>query len=199
MKKNNKGFVLVETLVVTVFVAAIFSVIYLNFYPLAGEYERRTFYDDIDSKYGAYWVKFFIQRDSYPNISYSFLGTNCYTDFSCNNLTNSNDREVCNEMMDRLNIERAIITYYQLSGNNVDKGDGDTDSKHAGLKSMADSVFSDDPALASYIHYLPNYEVKSLNGARFRVIVKFKRSGDSLEDEEFYTTFGTMEVIKGAS
>ena len=45
MKKNNKGFVLVETLVVTVFVAAVFSVIYINFYPLVGEYERRDFYN----------------------------------------------------------------------------------------------------------------------------------------------------------
>ena len=54
MKKNNKGFVLVETLVVTVFVMAVFSVIYISFYPLAGEYERRESYDDVDSKYGAY-------------------------------------------------------------------------------------------------------------------------------------------------
>ena len=61
MKKNNNGFVLVETLVVTVFVMAIFSVIYVNFYPLAGEYERREFYDDVDSKYETYWIKRFIQ------------------------------------------------------------------------------------------------------------------------------------------
>ena len=65
MKKNNKGFVLVETLVVTVFVMAVFSVIYVNFYPLAGEYERREFYDDVDSKYETYWIKRFIQSSSY--------------------------------------------------------------------------------------------------------------------------------------
>ena len=65
MKKNNNGYVLAETLVVTVFVMAIFSVIYVNFYPLAGEYERREFYDDVDSKYETYWIKRFIQGSSY--------------------------------------------------------------------------------------------------------------------------------------
>ena len=51
LKINSKGFVLVETLVVAVFVSAIFSVIYSNFYPIMGEYEKREAYDDIDSKY----------------------------------------------------------------------------------------------------------------------------------------------------
>ena len=38
MKKiNNKGFVLAETLVVTVFLMILFTMIYSNFYPLIGE------------------------------------------------------------------------------------------------------------------------------------------------------------------
>lgn len=57
---------------VTVFVAAVFSVIYINFYPLVGEYERRDFYDDLDSKYGAYWIKVFLQDDNY---SFSSIST----------------------------------------------------------------------------------------------------------------------------
>ena len=82
MKKNNKGFVLVETLVVTVFVAAVFSVIYINFYPLVGEYERRDFYDDLDSKYGAYWIKVFLQDDNYSFSSIStFLNSRGYDFF----------------------------------------------------------------------------------------------------------------------
>ena len=50
MKKiNNKGFVLAETLIVTVFVMTIFTLLYVNFFPLLGEYAKREFYDDIDS------------------------------------------------------------------------------------------------------------------------------------------------------
>ena len=56
MKLNKKGFVLAETLVVAVFMATIFTIIYVNFYPLIGEYEKREFYDDLDSKYDIYVV-----------------------------------------------------------------------------------------------------------------------------------------------
>ena len=52
MKKiNSKGFVLAETLVVTVFLMVIFGMIYSNFYPLMGEYEKRENYNDVDSIY----------------------------------------------------------------------------------------------------------------------------------------------------
>ena len=194
MIKNSKGFVLVETLVVTAFVAAVFSVIYVNFYPLAGEYERRTFYDDIDSKYGAYWVKFFVQRSSYNFTATTIknIKINGFQMFSCNNITDSFDKTMCKNMMDRLGLEKAIITFYQLSDDD-DAADGLT---FTGIKTKADNAFSDDPAFAAYIHYLPNYTVKSLNGARYRVICKFKRSGDSLETKELNDTYATMEVIK---
>ena len=52
MKKlNKKGFVLVETLIVTVFVVALFIVIYQATVPALGELEQQNRYDDIDSVY----------------------------------------------------------------------------------------------------------------------------------------------------
>ena len=66
MKKlNSKGFVMTETLVVAVFIMGIFGIMYNNYYPLIGEYERREVFDDVDSKYGAFWIKRFIQHSSY--------------------------------------------------------------------------------------------------------------------------------------
>ena len=62
MKLNKKGFVLAETLVVAVFMATIFTIIYVNFYPLIGEYEKREYYDDLDSKYDIYWFKRLVQN-----------------------------------------------------------------------------------------------------------------------------------------
>ena len=64
LKLNNKGFVLIETLVTAVFVMAIFSIIYANFYPIMAEYEKRESYDDLDSKYAVYWIKRIIQSNS---------------------------------------------------------------------------------------------------------------------------------------
>ena len=61
LKLNNKGFVLVETLISAVFIMSIFSIIYVNFYPIMAEYEKRETYDDVDSKYATYWIKKVIQ------------------------------------------------------------------------------------------------------------------------------------------
>ena len=63
-KLNEKGFMMVETLIAAVFAMTIFTLIYVNFYPLIGEYEKREVYDDIDGKYSAYWIKRIIQRNS---------------------------------------------------------------------------------------------------------------------------------------
>ena len=66
MKKiNNKGFVLAETLVVTVFLMILFTMIYSNFYPLIGEYEKRENYDDVDGKYVSYWMKKLVEDQNY--------------------------------------------------------------------------------------------------------------------------------------
>ena len=65
LKNNSSGFVLAETLVVTVFLLAIFAAIYSGFYPLMGEFEKRETYDDVDGKYSAYWIKKLIQDSSY--------------------------------------------------------------------------------------------------------------------------------------
>jgi len=76
MKKlDNKGFVLAETLVVAVFLVAVFSIIYNNMYPLIGEYERREVYDDLDSKYAVYWLKSMVQDKDY-NITKNVQGNN---------------------------------------------------------------------------------------------------------------------------
>ena len=56
-KINKKGFALVETLIVAVFVATIFTIMYANFFPMFGEYERRETYDDVDSIYTTYLIK----------------------------------------------------------------------------------------------------------------------------------------------
>ena len=54
-KLNRQGFILVETLIVGVFVMGIFSLLYTNFFPLIGEYERYKNYDTVESTYIAHW------------------------------------------------------------------------------------------------------------------------------------------------
>ena len=58
MKKN--GFVMVETLIVTVFVLAIFTVLFEVVYPLAKQYKKVENFRDINALYAANYVRSFV-------------------------------------------------------------------------------------------------------------------------------------------
>lgn len=186
MKKiNNKGFILVETLVVTVFVMSIFSILYNNFYPLMSEFERREVYDNMDSKYGAYWVKRLIQEQSYDatNMKAAVSSSSKYYKFTCSDITNAQQQKLCVNLLDRMNVENAYITTYSL-----------VDFKAA--VEADPSGFSSN--FIDYLIYLPEYsKVQSQNSAGYRVLVEFNHEIEA-EDEtgdNFYS-YGTIEVKK---
>ena len=87
-KTNKKGFILVETLVVTVFVVTLFMFVYRLTVPAIGEYEQENYYDDIDSIYYSNLYKEMLTR--YANVDYidSYLNEHTYIDVSDCNDTN---------------------------------------------------------------------------------------------------------------
>ena len=190
-KLNRKGFVMTETLVVAVFIMGIFGIMYNNYYPLIGEYERREVFDDVDSKYGAFWIKRFIQHDSY-NLSASDItqiNNNGYVLFSCSKINASiaNDyrRDMCTKLLKELEVKdynsqpKVYITKYNLETfKNTVKADTNYTTFSGG--------FSD------YVEFLPNYRVASLNDASYRVLVEFDRNKNGVD----YSTFATIEVKK---
>jgi len=70
MKKlNNRGFLLVETVIVSVFVLTIFVMIYQNSLPLMSEYQQRIRYDDMNTVYAAGLIrKFFLSHSDYASL-----------------------------------------------------------------------------------------------------------------------------------
>ena len=135
MKKNQNGFVLAETLIVTVFLMLIFTLIYSHFYPLIGDYERREEYDNVDGKYTVFWLKRMIESPSYLLYVNSgvdnrkdFFLENGYLRFSCMSfLESSSHREYCKLLVKELSINGcdengencdAFITPYKI-GNTV--------------------------------------------------------------------------------
>lgn len=129
MKKiNNRGFILAETLIVSVFVMLLFTMIYNNFFPLIGEYEKRENYDDVDGKYTAYWIKKLIESADYSLTQEDISAINKvgFTRFSCSNLSNENSqRSICIDLVKSLEISGcnnkgeecdAFITRYKLDG-----------------------------------------------------------------------------------
>ena len=188
MKKlNSKGFVMTETLVVAVFIMGIFGIMYNNYYPLIGEYERREVFDDVDSKYGAFWIKRFIQHNSY-NLSAAQKNTinnNGYVLFSCNNINNDYRKTMCNKLLKELEVKdynvqpKVYITKYNLE---TFKNNVAADTNYATFS----GGFSD------YVNFLPLYRVPSLNDAEYRVLIEFDRNKNGLN----YTTYATIEVKK---
>lgn len=200
LKLNNKGFVLVETLVTAVFVMAIFSIIYSNFYPIMAEYEKRENYDDVDSKYAAFWIKRIIQSDSvnFTSTMTDSINNQKYYQFSCDDVTASDYTTVnfCKNLVDSFEIAKddtgkpkIYLTNYSI-GNRSDMSDKNN------FKGIVENNTSNKftSSFQDYIMYLPTYsKVSSLNGACYRVIVEFHHT----KNENDFWTYSTIEVIKG--
>ena len=94
MKLNCKGFVLLETLIVAVFIVGIFTFLYSSVLPLLGVYEDLTAKADIDVVYKLYHLRKALYEDSNLEtiVSSNYRLINC-DDFAnknyCNNLISS--------------------------------------------------------------------------------------------------------------
>lgn len=140
IKLNNKGFALVETLIVSVFVMGIFTVLYTNFYPMIGEYEKRESYDDIDSLYKTHLLKKLVENDlnatGKTQLTNLKNGTINSFNFKCTYFNNAN---YCNKLLNKVKLNQAIVTKYNLTS----------------LKNNITSI--SDENLQEYITYLPKY------------------------------------------
>lgn len=210
MKNNNKGFVLAETLVVTVFVMAIFTIIYLNFYPLLGKYQQRENYDDADSKLNAYWFKRFIQDETIVsattwgrikneieiNGGYMFkCSTVEHTD--CSDIT-ADYQDLFKTYMEETGCKKIIVTKYNLEASNHINGEELTaptpKSQFKGPKPNGKNLFIENASFKSYlkqnegfkeyINYLPAFKFPSVNGAEYRIIIYLKRKKDAGNSKE---------------
>ena len=120
MKKiNSSGFVLAETLVVTVFLMTIFAMLYSSFLPLVGEYEKRENYDNVDGKYAVYWIKRMIEDSSYHipcTASNNLIKTKGYVRFNCSDITGDEEKTAfC------INMVRALqVANCDKNGDNCD-------------------------------------------------------------------------------
>lgn len=142
MKINKKGFVLAETLVVTVFVMTIFTIIYANFYPIYGKYQEREYFDDIDSTYNVYWLKRFFEDPHVVNgLSWYIIKKHIETlgayEFTCNKATTAGcplirDTQARNLVVGysiATNPEHIYITKYNLTATKHTNGEALSDGK----------------------------------------------------------------------
>lgn len=198
MKKNNSsGFVLAETLVVTVFLMIIFGLIYRNFVPLIGEYEKRENYDSVDGKYSAYLIKRMIEDSSYdiPSTKTQNFTDKGFVRFECSDISSDNEkRNYCIKIVKNLEVNgcddngnncEIYITRYRLK-NSSDTSKVWFKNTVKAEKDLFHSGFRD------YIESLPDYSAESLNYANYRVIICFKNT----KGNNNYYSYATIEVSR---
>lgn len=157
IKKNNKGFILAETLVVTVFLMYIFTMLYANFYPLIGEYEKRESYDDVDGKYAIFWIKKLIEDPTYSINSedkaqnFSSYG---YVRFNCSDIEDSDKVDMCATLVNSLQVEgcnnkgnncNIFITKYRIGNQESTKSEVFfKDTVRTNLNNIKENCFGSD-------------------------------------------------------
>ena len=116
---NKKGFMLVETLIVTAFVMSLFVLVYQTVVPSMGTYEQMESYEDIDSIYASNLWKQMITR--YANTEYidnelekvSYIKMN-----DCNDTNLYINSSYCQKLKESLGVTDSdfiFITKYNIS------------------------------------------------------------------------------------
>lgn len=158
---NRKGFVLVETIVTSVFVLGLFVFIFANILPLIGDYDRIREYDTIDSIYDAHLIRKMILRSDSTRIAnvVTFPNGQDYYLFDgddiCMYLSNKN---YCSKLLSRdyLDVKKIIITKFVST-------------------SLKEKSSSFDRATAEYIKHMPKYDNTAFQtySCQRRIIVEF--------------------------
>ena len=193
MKKiDNRGFVMVETIIVAVFIIGICTFLFANFLPLIADYERISDYDTVEAKYKAHEIRKMILRDlsnnndleelfisipsdvgysRYSNYTTEVSGEAVIKNSLCDNLSSVN---YCNKLLSSsfLGVKDIFITSFKLGK----------------IKSTIKNI-AGERALKEYIDYLPSYsKYASRYDSYYRLIIVF--NGGEMANIEVHYEIG---------
>ncbi len=165
--KNTKGFVLVETLIVSVFMMTLLTLLYTNLFPVVAEYERRAYYDSVSSKYVAHWARKMILDKGQPEIFTFIHGYFDVTD--CGYYT---DSHFCENFKAINHIQKIYLTDYDIT-------------------TFKNYIKDDSRFTRELKDYLETISFEQNQPGVYRVIVEMKNI--EVEEASYY---GTIEVRK---
>lgn len=182
MKKlNDKGFVLVETLIVSVFVMALFTVLYTDLFPLLGEYQKRENYNDIDSKYIAHWVRKMVMASKAPALenlppdTMTIDISDCPSTYIYSGVNVLGSSKFCQTLKEQAHITKMYVTSYDARK-----------FKQYIKDTWGNNTPKEYRELLEYVNYLPVFDDTGKE-TYYRVIIEI--------DHETYRTFSTIEVM----
>lgn len=172
-KINSKGFMLAETLIVSIFVLSIFSMLYINLLPLIADYETEQKYNTVEATYNAHWARKII-LDGLDEENFSTVVNNGYLDVSDCLLYNRNNMEDwCGNYKTVNEINKIYLTTYNLEK----------------FKNEVENSTTYRREFKEYINYLPTYSKNSAkvnNSNYFHVIIEYNKGSEY--------NYGIMEV-----
>ena len=114
MKKNSKGFMLIDTLIVSITVSAILIYLYFQFANVNDSYTKNFRYNTVPGLYGGADIKENIIYNGKSNI-YTDVASNTFVDLSNCPATYYNNTDYCNVLYTALDVKKVIITKSSLA------------------------------------------------------------------------------------
>lgn len=108
MKKNVKGFVLTETLIISTVVITILIIIYGQFRNVTDQHNLASKFNTVEGLYAVNNIKIFIEKENYVAMKNDIINgyldiTDCSTSYYVENL-------YCEQLYSKLNVQRIILT-----------------------------------------------------------------------------------------
>lgn len=176
MKKNNKGFVLAEAIIVSVFVLGMFTYLAMNVIPLISRYERVVNYDNPQEIYLANTLyEEMVELEPSNNVQNNIIMNINSNVLKCNDRHNTNctgSAEFYEELGKALKI-KAIYTYD--TGNNCEK-------------------ISNDKGLRNYCEYYIKRKIGEGKTITKAFMIKFSGDKENNSDKAVNKKYATIVV-----
>lgn len=172
MKKNSKGFVMAEAIIVSSIVVGALIFIYTQFISINNSYNKSFKYNTVNNLYASNEILKFLRSDNLDNII-NEIQNNTYIDLSSCPTIFINDSDYCKYLIEALNIKTLIITRENLNM----------------LKQELDNINVFSESMHSFIK-----NISYKNEGRYRIIVEFN-------DDTFATLIinGYITLVKNIS
>ena len=112
-KKDNRGFMLTETLIVATLLITVLLFMYVQFKNVMRSYERSFKYNTINNIYALNNVKKYIESENYVLMANSLFNKDFLELNKCQSVY-FKDQNYCNELMQNLNIKKLYLTQQNL-------------------------------------------------------------------------------------
>lgn len=168
-RKNNQGFLLVETLIVSTFIASTMIFIFVQFRRINNEYQRSFTYNTVESIYATREINKYILKNGYEKIKEYMsertvdgeaakpeLYVELYDGNTCSSVY-LYEVEYCNRLMKNLNVKQVIVTYSDITN----------------FKEKVDTMDEFDSDMKRFIHYI-KYDTEDSEITKRRTIVSYQ-------------------------